>query len=85
MASYCNQCATDLAFPTGDMLGPTLASNQIAYELCEGCGSTWVNRVGDCVGPCDVKAHWDDVAKGLAASVDVQASMRLKKKWEAAK
>lgn len=55
MADFCKQCSTEiLCEDFRDMAG--IAKNgEIAFVICEGCGFTWVNEDGECVGNCDRK------------------------------
>lgn len=58
MADYCWQC-------THDLVGPAfvekndfafiydLEDDCMAAVLCEGCGTTWVNKAGYCLGHCE--------------------------------
>jgi len=51
MADFCNQCAKDLGFPTGDLGQPDLGKfekDAKFSDLCEGCGWIVVDIHGNC-------------------------------------
>ena len=57
MADFCEQCARELWGDYADMTSDfkfNLPCNEgEGYEvLCEGCGITWVNEDGKCLGGC---------------------------------
>ena len=53
MAEFCNQCATHLGFPTGDLKGITQQEDfdkELAcIVICEGCGTILVDPQGNCI------------------------------------
>ena len=50
MADFCNQCAKALGFPEGDFLTREKLPPDSGYaEICEGCGPTFVDEVGNCI------------------------------------
>lgn len=59
MSDFCNQCAADLGFPTGDFLSDRekIKPGMGYPELCEGCGMTFVDEEGNCVDPLCLKKH----------------------------
>lgn len=68
MADFCRQCALEVFGPmrgpdyAGDMVGLSSAHDTecglFAVVLCEGCGPTQVNHVGECVvHDCVEKGH----------------------------
>jgi len=58
VADFCRQCAkeVDPSFP-GDDLAGLCRPGEIITALCEGCGSTYVDSEGYCVGPCSIPGH----------------------------
>lgn len=75
MADFCNQCAREHGLPEGDFRGVGEKTDVLGYGegfpvLCEGCGATYVDHAGNCIGPrCqmnhtlnpdDVVREWKD-------------------------
>lgn len=60
MADFCNQCATKLGFPTGDLASSERQPpppNMGYPDLCEGCGPCMVDHLGNCTDPCCIEKH----------------------------
>lgn len=52
MADFCRQCSIDVFREDfGDMKG-LCEEGMMATVLCEGCGPTWVDHEGTCIGAC---------------------------------
>ena len=75
MADFCNQCAQVLDFPEGDLAGLLTAEDRgqglVQFVLCEGCGPTIVDHLGNCLGakPCTdnqpcLRGHTDPNKEG---------------------
>lgn len=63
MADFCKQCSIDIFMEDfGDMKGIAPEGSHVRV-LCEGCGFTWVNCDGACVGDCDKKHGAKDVKR----------------------
>lgn len=58
MADFCRQCAKDVdpLWPGDDFARLVMAGRSISV-LCEGCGWTWVDKDGNCIGPCHNPSH----------------------------
>lgn len=58
MADFCRQCSKDVDpnFP-GDDLAKLCEEDKAIAVLCEGCGETWVDSEGTCIGPCNNPSH----------------------------
>jgi hypothetical protein len=59
MAEFCKQCAEEMGFEP-DFVGLTTEEDTkaglVSGVLCEGCGFTYVNHLGECVYEhCDLK------------------------------
>lgn len=50
MAEFCKQCADKMGFEP-DFVGIAAPDHMIAV-ICEGCGLTWVDHTGTCIGDC---------------------------------
>lgn len=66
MADFCNQCAKELNFPSGDLAGITKQVDwvlkQAALVICEGCGPIQVDPDGNCVSSdCFKNGHEDAI------------------------
>lgn len=63
MAEFCKQCTDELFGPDmkHDFEGLSEESDTkldiYAMVLCEGCGNTLVNHLGECVDPLCLKKH----------------------------
>lgn len=60
MADFCNQCAVDLGFPEGDLKVADRKPPQSGFgyaEICEGCGSCFVDHLGNCIDIRCYKQH----------------------------
>ncbi len=84
MADFCKQCAEKWDFPDpGSDMNNLCKADEVIQELCEECGPCFVGIKGECRGPCDVKAHWDDVALALLNAE--KPNKKLSKRWENAR
>lgn len=66
MADYCLQCSVTLGAPEGwsDMAGlfeDDPEDPKCVAVLCEGCGFTFVDVDGKCVGPHQYPHDWSDL------------------------
>ena len=60
MADFCNQCATELGFPIGDLAHSDRPKVEPGFgypELCEGCGPVLVDENGYCIDPLCDRGH----------------------------
>lgn len=63
MADFCNQCAIEDGLKSpGDPQDYTSGREPVKpgmgyLELCEGCGGTFVDHLGNCLGWCDKLEH----------------------------
>lgn len=78
MADFCQRCSIDLMFdPRGDFAhfggkGGVLEFHQdrVVGVICEGCGPTFVNHLGQCVGGCasgHIPPEDDEVLRSVSA------------------
>jgi len=63
MADFCKQCSIEIFGEDFGDLARILTPEQEADDMvmpaiCEGCGYTYVNCAGECVGTCCDKRHY---------------------------
>ena len=58
MSEFCQQCAptVDAEHPLDELAG-LCKEGELTHVICEGCGWTYVDETGTCVGPCRKFAH----------------------------
>ena len=82
MADFCNQCAKEFSFPEGDFARPNMSPPEegMGYpELCEGCGSCYVDEKGNCNDPCCDRSHGclakaEEILKEFARRFEVRGA-----------
>lgn len=60
MASFCNQCADEMGFEpdfVGMISEKECEGGYGILVLCEGCGTTVVNHLGECISPHCLLQH----------------------------
>jgi hypothetical protein len=61
MADFCKQCSEEIFCEDfGDLAG----IGKKFLTICEGCGFTWVNENGECIGDCDRKHGAEAIPAG---------------------
>jgi hypothetical protein len=58
MTDLCQQCSIEaLGSDSACFADPSMADNLMRNVVCEGCGDTYVNNEGMCMGGCSNPLH----------------------------
>jgi hypothetical protein len=61
MAEFCKQCTKALFFEDTNDFEGLCGEDEMIQVLCEGCGPTYVDSKGKCIGKC--MGHFKQVTK----------------------
>lgn len=74
MAEFCKQCSKALLFENTNDFAGLCGPDEMLPVLCEGCGPTYVDSKGRCIGKC--LGHFKQVTKQFSDLMAPQSSLK---------